>query len=112
GTQALAGRLAAGLTLLAVLQPSTALASGDATASSADGVVGDLESPPDLQIAPAVEPDAVWRAAPPSLPTPAPTITVQRHDTYWAIAERTLGDGTRWRQIHDLNVGRTMVDGH
>jgi nucleoid-associated protein YgaU/DNA-binding SARP family transcriptional activator len=112
GTQALAGRLAAGLMLLAVLQPSTALASGDAAASSAVGLVVDLESRPDLQIAPAVEPDAVWPAAPPSMPTPAPTITVQRHDTYWAIAERTLGDGTRWRQIHDLNVGRTMVDGH
>ena len=40
------------------------------------------------------------------------TVTVQRHDSYWAIAERTLGDGLRWREIHDLNVGRTMADGH
>lgn len=40
-----------------------------------------------------------------------PTVTVQRHDSYWAIAERTLGDGFRWREIHDLNVGRTLPDG-
>jgi DNA-binding SARP family transcriptional activator len=40
------------------------------------------------------------------------TVTVERHDSYWAIAERTLGDGLRWREIHDLNVGRTMADGH
>lgn len=40
-----------------------------------------------------------------------PTVTVQRHDSYWAIAERTLGDGFRWREILDLNVGRTLPDG-
>lgn len=40
-----------------------------------------------------------------------PTVTVQRHDSYWAIAERTLGDGLRWREILDLNVGRTLADG-
>lgn len=44
-------------------------------------------------------------------PPPLPEIEVQRHDSYWAIAERTLGNGTRWRQIHDLNIGRTMPDG-
>src|SRR5699024_3298922 len=42
----------------------------------------------------------------------APTVTVQRHDSYWAIAERSLGDGLRWREVRDLNVGRTMSDGH
>lgn len=40
-----------------------------------------------------------------------PTVVVQRHDTYWGIAERTLGDGLRWREIFDLNVGRTLPDG-
>lgn len=52
--------------------------------------------------------------AAPTAPTPAvdyPTVTVKRHDTYWAIAERTLGDGLRWREILDLNVGRTLPDG-
>jgi DNA-binding SARP family transcriptional activator/nucleoid-associated protein YgaU len=42
----------------------------------------------------------------------APTITVERHDSLWSIAERTLGDGLRWAEIRNLNVGRTMPDGH
>lgn len=58
------------------------------------------------------------RPAFPAVPTNSPselvstTIQVQRHDSYWAIAERALGDGLRWRDIRDLNVGRTMADGH
>ncbi|MCB1010630.1 MAG: LysM peptidoglycan-binding domain-containing protein [Microthrixaceae bacterium] len=40
-----------------------------------------------------------------------PTVTVQRHDSYWAIAERTLGDGFRWQEILDLNAGRVLPDG-
>jgi nucleoid-associated protein YgaU/DNA-binding SARP family transcriptional activator len=56
-----------------------------------------------------------------SIPAPAlatgtvdaeqPTVTVQRHDSYWAIAERTLDDGLRWREILDLNAGRILPDG-
>jgi nucleoid-associated protein YgaU/DNA-binding SARP family transcriptional activator len=42
---------------------------------------------------------------------PLPQWTVARHDTYWDIAERTLGDGHAWRRIRDLNIGRTMGDG-
>jgi hypothetical protein len=33
------------------------------------------------------------------------------HDTLWDIAERHLGDGTRWRDIYRLNEGRLMPDG-
>jgi DNA-binding SARP family transcriptional activator len=33
------------------------------------------------------------------------------HDTLWDIAERHLGDGTRWRDIFALNDGRLMPDG-
>jgi nucleoid-associated protein YgaU/DNA-binding SARP family transcriptional activator len=40
---------------------------------------------------------AVWRVRP--------------RDTLWGIAERALGDGLRWREIHDLNVGRPQSDG-
>lgn len=40
------------------------------------------------------------------------TLEVRRHDSWWAIAEQTLGDGLRWRELRDLNVGRTMPDGH
>jgi hypothetical protein len=35
----------------------------------------------------------------------------RHHDTLWDIAERHLGDGTRWRDIYALNDGRLMPDG-
>ena len=36
---------------------------------------------------------------------------VQHRDTLWRIAETTLGDPIRWREIYDLNVGRDQADG-
>src|SRR3546814_5223725 len=51
-------------------------------------------------------------AAESPVPAALRTVTVQRHDTYWALAERELGDGLRWREIRDLNVGRSMPGGH
>ncbi len=33
------------------------------------------------------------------------------HDNLWDIAERTLGDGRRWKEIFDLNKGRVQPDG-
>ncbi|MNR82463.1 Murein DD-endopeptidase MepM [compost metagenome] len=44
--------------------------------------------------------------AKPAEPKPAPapaTTTVQKGDSLSAIAQRTLGDGNRWREIYDLN---------
>ena len=41
-----------------------------------------------------------------------PAYTVQRHDSWWGVAEAVLGDGTRWRELRDLNVGAPMHDGH
>lgn len=35
---------------------------------------------------------------------------VQHRDTLWRIAETTLGDPMRWREIYDLNVGRDQAD--
>ncbi len=32
-------------------------------------------------------------------------------DTWWGIAEQTFGSGTRWKEIRNLNLGRTMDDG-
>ncbi len=35
----------------------------------------------------------------------------RNHDTSWDIAERTLGDGMRWKEIYDLNKFRLQPDG-
>ncbi|HYZ99969.1 MAG TPA: LysM peptidoglycan-binding domain-containing protein, partial [Acidimicrobiales bacterium] len=58
-------------------------------------------------------------AAPsPAPPTPAlaanreGTYVVQRGDSYWGLAQQHLGDGARWREIRDANVGRTVAPGH
>ncbi|MCL2424551.1 MAG: LysM peptidoglycan-binding domain-containing protein, partial [Micrococcales bacterium] len=40
------------------------------------------------------------------------THTVVKGDTLWGLAVQHLGDGTRWREIYDLNAGRQMPDGH
>ncbi|MFE7505114.1 LysM peptidoglycan-binding domain-containing protein [Promicromonospora sp. NPDC057488] len=42
---------------------------------------------------------------------PAPTYTVQPGDSLWRIAEQTLGDGARFKQIADLNYGVPQADG-
>lgn len=39
------------------------------------------------------------------------TVEVGRRDTLWGLAEQHLGDGQRWEEIRDANVGRTMADG-
>ncbi|MFD6443658.1 LysM peptidoglycan-binding domain-containing protein [Promicromonospora sp. NPDC060204] len=43
---------------------------------------------------------------------PAPTYTVQPGDSLWRIAEQTLGDGARFKQIADLNYGVPQADGN
>lgn len=45
----------------------------------------------------------------PEYVVPAPA--AGRYACLWDIAEQQLGDGTRWTEIHDLNVGRTQPDG-
>ncbi|HEY8543988.1 MAG TPA: LysM peptidoglycan-binding domain-containing protein, partial [Acidimicrobiales bacterium] len=39
------------------------------------------------------------------------TITVERGDTSWSLAEEHLGDGLRWREIWELNQHRVQPDG-
>lgn len=109
GVQVAAARLVAGIAMLAsTANPAVAAAAPmPLSASPAVAVV---------QVSDAAVPVA-WSmqapADPPSSPAAVlPTVTVQRHDSYWAIAERCLGDGLRWRELRDLNVGRTMTDGH
>lgn len=42
---------------------------------------------------------------------PSATYTVQPGDSLWKIAEQTLGDGARFKQIADLNYGVRQADG-
>lgn len=52
--------------------------------------------------------------APPAAPSAAsglPTWTVVRNDSLWRIAERALGDGTRWRDVASANIGREVAPG-
>ncbi|MCL2466971.1 MAG: LysM peptidoglycan-binding domain-containing protein [Micrococcales bacterium] len=52
-------------------------------------------------------------AAPEQAPAGATTThTVVKGDTLWGLATQYLGDGTRWREIYDINSGREMPDGH
>ncbi|MCL2849748.1 MAG: LysM peptidoglycan-binding domain-containing protein, partial [Micrococcales bacterium] len=40
------------------------------------------------------------------------THTVVKGDTFWGLAAKYLGDGTRWREVYGLNDGREMPGGH
>lgn len=52
---------------------------------------------------PAPSPARAEAAARPA-PPPPKTYTVKPGDTLWAIAKRTLGDGSRWREIYEANA--------
>ncbi|MFJ9544070.1 hypothetical protein ACIRPX_43655 [Streptomyces sp. NPDC101225] len=65
---------------------------------------------------PAPQADVTEQAPPAAASTPASRTTytvreVRPAQSLWGIAERELGDGERWREIADLNEGRTMADG-
>ena len=72
---------------------------------------------PSLAIAPTpvvavvAPPPAGSHLSPVTIEERLPTCTVQPRDSLWRIAERHLGDPFRWREIYDLNHGRTFGDG-
>lgn len=118
GLQAAAARLVAGIVMLvAPLQPARAVAAP----AHPVAVVAPIEvAEPVIDLRAAASTvnltspqSTVAAASGASVPgTASRTVTVERHDSYWAIAERELGDGLRWREVQALNVGRTMTDGH
>jgi len=114
--QNLARRLITSISLIAVtgVSSGTSLAAAlPSVASSAEPAAGATISSVDVPATGSALSRADAPAAVGAIATEVqlPTVTVQRHDSYWAIAERTLGSGLRWREILDLNVGRALDDG-
>ncbi|MER5757305.1 hypothetical protein [Streptomyces sp. NPDC002088] len=95
--------------ILVLLPTSSALASDAqaAPATTAVRVPGQAQAPQALETEQAHTPAA-------STPASRNTYTVRETrpaQSLWGIAEKELGDGERWREIADLNEGRTMADG-
>ncbi|MFC9931682.1 hypothetical protein [Streptomyces sp. NPDC127190] len=96
--------------ILVLLPTSSALAStaqASPAASTATHIPGQSHSRQTAEAERAPTPAA-------SAPTSRATYTVRETrpaESLWGIAEKELGDGERWREISDLNEGRTMVDG-
>jgi DNA-binding SARP family transcriptional activator/nucleoid-associated protein YgaU len=105
GLQLLARQLVASaalvMSLLGPLRPATAAA---APLSHLEAIHQEFTAAP----APAPIP-----ASPVTSPRGSPTgdYLVQRGDSYWGLAQQHLGDGSRWREIRDANVGRTVAPG-
>lgn len=103
GLQPLAARLVATLALAAA---ATLPARPPAVALHAVVAAAPTDAPP-----------AVPADTPPSLPDDSPrssetvTVTTGDRDSWWGLAETHLGDGLRWRELRDANVGRTVADG-
>ncbi|WP_055495528.1 LysM peptidoglycan-binding domain-containing protein [Streptomyces sp. TP-A0356] len=92
-----------------VLLPTTSALASDAQAapaSTAAHAPGQAQAP---------QSSGTGQVPPAAASTPeAPTYTVRETrpaESLWGIAEKELGDGERWREIADLNEGRTMADG-
>jgi nucleoid-associated protein YgaU len=104
GVQDLARRLVVATTLLVNAFTSTtgAVALMPLTVPAPiESVEVDLLRPPDLE-APAVTV---------SEDAPSATYTSVAGDTFWSLAESMLGDGLRWAEIREANIGRSMADG-
>ena len=89
----LAGAVAAAL-VAALLGSSQALADSGITSTSAFAVAEADPSPSEVTQRPS-----------------GPEYVVAPRDSLWRIADDRLGDGLRWREIYDLNVGRPQADG-
>lgn len=115
GFQRTASRLLATAGLLLAATASVALPAAPAHAASA--LVAPLDHDAPRTAAPEARPAAATaNEEPTAIPASPdsktlPTVTVQRGDTLWDIAEHHLGDPLRYTEIRDLNLGRTQPDG-
>lgn len=110
GVQALAARLIATITLsITSVTPPTAAFTASLPAIEHIDTPTLVTAAVGTQRMPIGAPAPSGKAATTTAETT--TYTVAARDTLWSIAERHLGDGLRWRDIRDLNAGRTMPDG-
>jgi nucleoid-associated protein YgaU len=65
----------------------------------------DLAPPPPQEGYPAVQPNPAPVYSPPAVALEPSRYTVQKGDTLWGIAAKTLGSGRRWKDIVAVNPG-------
>jgi len=117
------GRTAARLRVLPGLQPFAArlvAAIALVAAASASPRTAAMAAP--LQAVVATASATVAIEADDALPDAAPlrrgadtdamaTVVTTARDSWWQLAETHLGDGARWRELRDVNVGRDVAPG-
>jgi nucleoid-associated protein YgaU len=113
GLQRTAARLIATASLLVA---SASALTTPASPAAATALVANLvpAAPADESLvapAPVTTTPAPTATAPSPSTAALPSITVQRGDTLWDLAERHLSDPLRYTEIRDLNTSRTQPDG-
>ncbi|MEO7398310.1 MAG: hypothetical protein ABIW84_07090, partial [Ilumatobacteraceae bacterium] len=117
-TQQWAAGLIAAIVLLIGAVPRAALASGQVNSRApisaallhTDPVRQPVAGAERAERAPEHAPAAV-RAVRHDVVPAATVHVVERHESFWSIAEDELGDGARWREIVDLNSGHEVAPG-
>jgi len=98
-----ATRLVASAALLVSLARQPATTSFAAKPPTPIAQVVDLPAPPIATPSPPAEAVPATADPPAVAAVPSPTYQVCRGDSLWAIAEKHLGSGFRWKEIYDLN---------
>ncbi|OJV78672.1 MAG: hypothetical protein BGO37_12570 [Cellulomonas sp. 73-92] len=111
GLQRTAARLVATASLLVATASAITTAASPAVASSLVATVTPDAAADNAPVAASAAPTTTPTPAAASASATLPSITVQRGDTLWDLAERHLGDPLRYTEIRDLNTGRTQPDG-
>lgn len=104
GAQGLASKLVAGVLLITTtVGPRTHV-----EARPLESVIGQVEAP---QVTPTPDPSEAPEAAATEAAPSTTAVTVGERGSWWQLADDHLGDGLRWREIRDLNVGREAAAG-